>query len=487
MMKKLLVYRLFLLLFLVHATTVAAEQITFASSAQSVLVCSALPSEARGVDIAGHAPTFHSRKVEVKDGLVTIDVTPEPVWIIENTLPSVKALTPQKSPFGMLPANADLDGSDYRYAKEIGVDWQRGGLRTPMWFTIQPDPANALYNWDALDRHVANLPPGMQQLQNIMVGRMPDRPAESRSPRGARNNHSIADPLTETLSRYLQGSSYRPKDPQVFEGWVRAMVERYDGDGIDDMPGLTTPVSYWQIANEPTNAPGGYEYLVELASTAIKEAAPEAKVVLGGIFLPYPAARRYENSQLSLLENLHGNYVDIIDLHWFGEVGEWQHLPGALARVRSDLGKFNFRDVPIWMTEVGTYSGQPTAKRRARYASPYQSERAQADEMVKRYVIALGEGVEKIFWAWGMVEGYSDPNDNDFFDNTGLVYDGIGPQDPGKGVKKISYWSYEQMTRFLGYWDGMIPDKIESSSDLFAYRFRYKNSDIGIVSVWSTR
>ncbi|MBI5367041.1 MAG: hypothetical protein HZA54_08385 [Planctomycetes bacterium] len=33
--------------------------------------------------------------------------------------------------------------------------------------------------------------------------------------------------------------------------FVRAAVERYGGDGVDDMPGLRVPIRPWQVENEP--------------------------------------------------------------------------------------------------------------------------------------------------------------------------------------------------------------------------------------------
>jgi hypothetical protein len=104
--------------------------------------------------------------------------------------------------------------------------------------------------------------------------------------------------------------------------------------------------------------------------------------------------------------------------------------------------------------------------------------------MVKRYSVALGEGVGKIFWAWGMREGFMDVEDNDFFDNTGFVYDGIGPDDPGKGVKKVIYWTYKNMTQLLQYWDGSLPERIKSEEGVWAYRFRFKGEARGIIIAW---
>jgi len=43
----------------------------------------------------------------------------------------------------------------------------------------------------------------------------------------------------------------KPNDLNQYAKFLSVLVERYDGDGIDDMPGLTMPVKYWEILNEP--------------------------------------------------------------------------------------------------------------------------------------------------------------------------------------------------------------------------------------------
>ena len=57
------------------------------------------------------------------------------------------------------------------------------------------------------------------------------------------------------------------------------MVERYDGDGVDDMPGLEIPVKHWEIDNEPsqgrTHAPF-YVDLVVATAAAVRAAAAVA-------------------------------------------------------------------------------------------------------------------------------------------------------------------------------------------------------------------
>lgn len=44
--------------------------------------------------------------------------------------------------------------------------------------------------------------------------------------------------------------SPKPEYEELFQEWVTAVVERYDGDGIDDLEGLRWPVRYVEIGNE---------------------------------------------------------------------------------------------------------------------------------------------------------------------------------------------------------------------------------------------
>ena len=46
-----------------------------------------------------------------------------------------------------------------------------------------------------------------------------------------------------------------PKNLEAYKNWLSAMVERYNGNGEKDMPGLCYPIKYWEIA-------GGYRAIV---------------------------------------------------------------------------------------------------------------------------------------------------------------------------------------------------------------------------------
>ncbi|HDZ85223.1 MAG TPA: hypothetical protein ENH35_01575 [Candidatus Moranbacteria bacterium] len=450
--------------------------ISFNTKASKVEITDALPKNRKGFDIK-NKPYFNTVVVNSENGIVKVKLTDEPIWIIEGNLPKTKKLKPEDSPFGFHPAS--INNRDYGYAQDIGVVYDRGGIYI-MWFLVQPDITKN-YDWQRSDNYFKILPYGMMPLKNITVAHdgMVKVPGRRSPPRKVRRREI-------DLSQHLEGTTYRPKDKGAYSTWVKATVERYDGDGIDDMPGLHTPAKYWQVDNEPPRLREGYTDLVLITSKAIKEADPQAKVLIGGLQLPCGEERKIRNyyrTQAPLLKELNGRAIDIVDFHWFGLVGEWKMLPEAMRIVKDDLKKYGFHNTPIWFTEMGIYSGKPSVRRRENL--PLQSEREQASEMIKRYAVALSEGVEKIFWAWGMKEGFGNINDNDFFDNTGFIYDGIGPNDPGNGIKKNIYYTHKKMAQLLQYWDGNVPEKIEIGKNIFAYRFRFNSlEDVGIITAW---
>lgn len=73
----------------------------------------------------------------------------------------------------------------------------------------------------------------------------------------------------------------RPEHGRAFDAWVRAVVERYDADGSDDMPGLRRPVRYYELGSEwSTFEPTPVEdYLAMLARAAAAARSASRRVV----------------------------------------------------------------------------------------------------------------------------------------------------------------------------------------------------------------
>jgi len=89
------------------------------------------------------------------------------------------------------------------------------------------------------------------------------------------------------------GEVVRPYDLEAYRRFVTALVERYDGDGKDDMPGLEIPIKYWEVGNEPSmqsrfntflqGSLEDYFKLLKVTYQAVKQADPEVKVVHAGM------------------------------------------------------------------------------------------------------------------------------------------------------------------------------------------------------------
>ncbi|MFG0330996.1 MAG: hypothetical protein ACF8PN_13990 [Phycisphaerales bacterium] len=74
-----------------------------------------------------------------------------------------------------------------------------------------------------------------------------------------------------------------PTDMDQWLAYLEAVIERYDGDGYNDMPGLTRPVKYWQIENEFLHmwldTEESLHDFVRLSAAHIRLADPEAKII----------------------------------------------------------------------------------------------------------------------------------------------------------------------------------------------------------------
>ncbi len=370
----------------------------------------------------------------------------------------------EDSPFGFHPASVAVPGypdNGFVDAEYIGVRWHRPPVYA-YWFLIQPNLNDPTYEWTLHDRQYGSVPPGIRILANIA----PDHP---------RFSHG-----------YTLPQSYIPVDEEKYAVFVRATVERYDGDGIDDMPGLTSPIKHWQVGNEPHAGLSGFAQLQRITYQAIKEACPDCTVLIGGAAgFPDNYVRQFDAVYGPILAELTGQYVDAFDFHWYGTASGEYRLRDSVTgedvyeHVRAALTVSGFPpDLPIWITEMGSYSGDPAGPR-----FPFQSERQQAEDYFKRFIYSLARGVKKVFPAFGLMEGFK--HDDGYFDHTGLIYDGRGSNDLGLSVKKLDYYTYKVMTERLegADWSTLTLLRDGTRSD-HLYLFRVLRDERPIYIAW---
>ncbi|MBU7016458.1 MAG: hypothetical protein HXS44_03040 [Theionarchaea archaeon] len=379
---------------------------------------------------------------------------------IEQPEEPLKAPDCRDSPFGfhtarMVPTRLeeaprpDVDKTTvnfYEDAQYIGVTWERPALYCH-WIIIQPtarDIENSVYRWKLNDDTYRGIPDALCILGNIGL---PERVAP----------HSWE--LTESEESYIQ--------------FVKAVIERYDGDGIEDMPDLLNPILYWQVENEPDFHGDwqGYAHIQEITYKAIKEACPHCKVVMGGMSGGgIPTFDMYYKNVLTLLK---GEYIDIFDFHWYGNAyGDYRGAKDVYATIRETLDDNGYQETDIWITETGTYSGSP-------FRWEEQPEEDQARDMVKRFIYPLSFGVKRVFWAWALQEGFK--HNNGFFDHTGFVYDGEYSDDLGRGKKKLSYYTFKKMTEIL---EGSDWDTLETLEEGDICILRVLRNGKSIYIIW---
>lgn len=96
-------------------------------------------------------------------------------------------------------------------------------------------------------------------------------------------------------------TNYRPKDEylDLYEAWVGGVVERYDADGLEDMPGLKWPVRFLEIGAEFSSYEpepvADYLVMLERAYRAA-HAASDNVIVLNAAFLATTAFRDHPAS-----------------------------------------------------------------------------------------------------------------------------------------------------------------------------------------------
>ncbi len=440
-------------------------------STSTVTVVESLPACEKGSEVPEFAKAFPTRALETKAGVAAFEVGREPVYVLDGDTSLDAVLPAEGSPFGFHPASVMGPGDRYAYAREIGIRWHRGLYA--YWILIQPtqeDIDTGTFHWEQNDAEWGSVPETMAILGNIGL---PER-------RGEGGSWISTWKLNQPEEAYLK--------------FVKAVVERYDGDGEDDMPGLKVPIRHWQVENEPDIASEdwqGYAHIQEITSGAIKEACPEATVLMGGQTgggIPV-----FDKFYAPALERLGGRCVDVYDIHYYGDAKmDWRGVSKVYGHVRKELDRLGYSKTRIWITEMGSYSGQPGDEESKPRPAPRnerernhqrdldalpkpprirlaaQSEREQARDVVKRYVFPLSIGVEKVFWAFGLMEGFQ--HDDGYFDHTGFVYDGEFDDDPARGTKKLAYVAYRKMTQVLDGADWSRAETLDLGKDVCAIR-----------------
>jgi hypothetical protein len=225
-----------------------------------------------------------------------------------------------------------------------------------IWGNIEPEPGH--YQWGPLDALVMEYQKaGFTNLQMDLSALSPW--ASSVQP--SLGNQGDPFPKSEYLGAYA--------------AFVTAVVERYDHDGVNDMPGLLYPIHDYGIEREFSGFwPGTaaeYIRLLRIAYPAVKSADPEARVLLVAllmtdIFDNSPTAADIQQRQTRNADYMRKRIPDIrailaacdaYDIVDFHSLGNYTEIPLTTTWIRQELQADGCGIKPIWIGDAFPMSG----------------------------------------------------------------------------------------------------------------------------------
>ena len=281
-----------------------------------------------------------------------------------------------KKKFGFL--SGDASKTERSFMTYTNAGWVRPHLGPAGWQLIQSSE-NADYDWDTMDEMVTKY---QKSGLNILITIWPFANWDQKNRKNANDCKVSADDQFlphdkkdgEPADIYLPRYRCNPNDWDAYQEWVKALVERYDGDGVDDMPDLKYGIKHWEAMNEPDlGVPNedpeqqkeedpeededsldfymqgykAYYKLLKKTHNAVKEADPEAKVLIAG-------AAGGSDQFLGFYENIFKkykkakNYFDIGNVHCISNDYYNNYNVKAYKRL---LNKYGIKK-NIWVTEA---------------------------------------------------------------------------------------------------------------------------------------
>jgi hypothetical protein len=318
------------------------------------------------------------------------------------------------SPFGVQMYDEVSNSRAITLTEEAGIKW----VRVPL-FWSRVEPANTTpenYNWSYYDTIFSNtIEAGFDLILTIQ-----------------------GNPGWAAI---YPGGPIDKVDISEFVEFVVALVERYDGDGIDDALG-SPRIRYWEFYNEPDNGNvlyaeqgwgywghngAGYAQMLAAVYGPVKAASAEARVVMGGLAYDWfedqggPFVREFLDDVLS---NGGGQYFDVMNFHYY-----WPFGPDWFSYGIEIIGKTNFLrskllsygvEKPFICTESGAWSQLEGG-----------SDEIQSRYVTKLYARSMVAGLQYVIW-FTLQDYAEDPR------NWGLLDDNLDP--------KPAYSAYQVLT-----------------------------------------
>lgn len=399
---------------------------------------------------------FKKTKIKAIKGKITVNVGESPVVIEPASYEANGQINRFSSPFGIHGPAFDTPES----IVAVNSFWvRRAGQGGLVWEFIET--GHGEFDWSRMDKSALD------------------------ANRAGINSVYTVKPANKS---YGAERGFLPSNMDAYLNFLMKAVERYDGDGKDDAPGSPI-INYWQIENEVDSklfwkdTPENYAKLLMKSYEGIKQANPNAKVLIAGLTSPDGFQNFYVQVFRELVRDGRAGkrYFDIFDFHWVRDLatgdyrkqtsraGTTYEMNDLVRDIDSELKNIGYGDIPIWITEMSDHSGCPDKW-------PCQSETDQAVSVAKRYTLALANGISKIFWVslteWKEYGGKR----NGYFDNVGLIYNS---QVHGKSNRKLAYYTYRLLAEKMDDLERVRP--VGSSEGVYVYEIQRKGGNAYIL------
>src|SRR4030042_132070 len=266
-----------------------------------------------------------------------------------------------RSKYGFLSAGDD----DTKYIKNYGARWVRPHPGPFLWDSVQSS-AGVAYDFSGTDQIVRKY---SRKKIGILATLWPFSEWEQQL------NPDYATCAVSENDQFLQGARDKegksgtgsflplhrcnPEDWYSYVAWVMAVVERYDGDGVSDMPKLKYPVKYWEVMNEPDHTGDDtldfyvgdaldYANLLLETYTAVKAADPSAQVLIAGAAGGNDDFLNFYRRVLSY----HPEGLDSFDIGNVHCISNDSYESFNVEPYRNMLAEFGLGGKPIWVTEA---------------------------------------------------------------------------------------------------------------------------------------
>ena len=236
------------------------------------------------------------------------------------------------------------DLTEIRDERMQGKDnqWVRPHPGPFIWNGIERE--KGVFSWEAADKYVVY---AQEHNQKTIATIWPHANWEQKSCK----RKKARSPFGKRFTKYLS----KPCSMEDYKNFLIKLVDRYDGDGKNDMPSLTKPIKHWQIMNEPEfkmffrGSEKDFVEIFNFSSKLIKAKQKDSIIVMAGAAGMFPENKKFWKSALPKIKD----HFDIAAIHHItppdGKCDK-EFWVDEFAKLLKSLSI----EKPIWVTEAMT-------------------------------------------------------------------------------------------------------------------------------------